>query len=541
MGRIKVIFSSIPQPTAAKMDKLEQTDCSENDYFHLSQVNENDQAAGLLRLLVSTSMACDLPALFNAVITELKDMVDFAAADLYQMNSTAASGDSHWMYRHGRVSCEKDENVSFDPTWGQQPTHPKQFHRSHWVNRLPPESRLFKKETEFEYSYYIPFWHHLTSVGVLVFRTNRRGGFGLRITAVLHISAKILTPKFQSLTLPTNACQQHKTSQTPRTDKDLPSFTCGKMIGASETMRNLFAQVTEVAQATCSVLILGETGTGKELIAKALHEESSRRNKPLVRVNCAALPPDIIESELFGHEKGSFTGAVDRRIGKFEQANNGTIFLDEVGELPLELQTKLLRVLQEREIERVGGRELIKVNVRIIAATNRDLLQEVKKGNFRSDLYFRLNVFPIIVPHLRDRKEDIPVLAIHFLNKHIADRTRRPAGFSSNVMKQLQAYDWPGNVRELENIIQRCSLQANGEIIKELPMQLSRPGHVIAGEARIKTIDEVEREHIISVLKKCKGKVSGVGGAAQALKIPSTTLNSKMRRLDIKFGYMNKE
>jgi transcriptional regulator with GAF, ATPase, and Fis domain len=545
----------IPQPTAAHMEKLEQTDCSENDYFHLSQVSENDQAGELLRLLVSISTVSELPGLFKAVLTELKDLVDFAAADLYLMNCTTAASDSHWIYRHGRVSRHQGEDEPFDPTWGQQngrsvfPLHtPRQFHRSYWVDMLPAESPLFKKETEFEYSYYIPFWHHLTPVGVMAFRTNRKGGFGPRTTAVLHISAKILTPKFQDLIIKENPTPSASTppivSQTHTVnadkDKDSRSFTFGKMIGAGETMQNIFAQVTEVAQTPCSVLILGETGTGKELIAQALHQESGRRNKPLVRVNCAALPPDIIESELFGHEKGSFTGAVDRRIGKFEQANNGTLFLDEVGELPLELQTKLLRVLQEREIERVGGRELIKVNVRIVAATNRDLLQEVKKGNFRSDLYFRLNVFPIVVPPLRDRKEDIPVLAMHFLHKHITDRTKRPAGFSSNVMKQLQAYDWPGNVRELENVIQRCSIRANGEIIKELPAQLSHPEHAIPREARIKTIDEVEREHIISVLKKCKGKVSGVGGAAQALKIPSTTLNSKMRRLDIKFAYINK-
>jgi transcriptional regulator with GAF, ATPase, and Fis domain len=538
----------IPQPTVAKMDKLEKTDCSENDYFHLSQVSENDQAGELLRLLVSVSTGCDLPGLFKAVITELKDMVDFSAADLFLMNCTAAASDSHWMYRHGRLSRHLDENESFDPTWGQQNGRivfplrtPRQFHRSYWVNRLPGGSPLFKKETEFEYSYYIPFWHHLTPVGVLAFRTNRKGGFGPRITAVLHISAMILTPKFQDLIKKENPRLSQCSTPPPIGIQDVPLFTFGKMIGAGDSMRNVFAQVTEVAQAPCSVLILGETGTGKELIAKALHEKSGRRNKPLVKVNCAALPPDLIESELFGHEKGSFTGATDRRIGKFEQANNGTLFLDEIGELPLELQTKLLRVLQEREIERVGGRELIKVNVRIVAATNRDLLQEVKKGNFRSDLYYRLNVFPIVVPSLRDRKEDIPDLAMHFLHKHVTDRTKRPVGFSSNVMKQLQAYDWPGNVRELENVIQRCSLRANGETIKELPVQLSRPEHAITAEAHIKTIDQVEREHIICVLKKCKGKVSGVGGAAQALKIPSTTLNSKMRRLDIKFSYMNKE
>jgi formate hydrogenlyase transcriptional activator len=212
------------------------------------------------------------------------------------------------------------------------------------------------------------------------------------------------------------------------------------------------------------------------------------------------------------------------------------MFLDEIGEMPLDLQTKLLRVLQEREIERVGGMELIRVNVRIVAATNRNLLQEVQNGNFRSDLYFRLNVFPISIPPLRDRKEDIPFLAIHLLHKH-SKGPKRPRAFSSNAMKQLQAYDWPGNVRELENVMQRCALIPDIETIKELPVQLLRTGHEAARDGRIKTIDEVDREHIIAVLKKCRGKVSGVGGAAEALNIPSSTLNSKMRRLKIKIGF----
>jgi transcriptional regulator with GAF, ATPase, and Fis domain len=538
------------------MDKPELTQCFENDYFHLSQVSENDQADKLLRLLVSICMVGDWQGLFRVVVNELKDIVDFAAADLFLLRSAAAAGDSHWTCRHGRISCRQvEDDSSFDPDLAQPGRKaifplrtPGQLHRSQWAKSLPVNSSLFKSEMEFEYSYYIPFCYHAGPIGILAFRTNKKNGFGSRTTAVLHISAKILAPKFEALVKNDNPQPAFFAALPPigareqayALDKDVQTFSYGKMIGAGDAMRHVFAQISEVAQAQCSVLILGETGTGKELIAKALHEESSRRNRPLVKVNCAALPPDIIESELFGHERGSFTGAVERRIGKFEQANNGTLFLDEIGELPLELQTKLLRVLQEREIERVGGRELIKVNVRVVSATNRDLLQEVQKGNFRADLYFRLNVFPIVIPPLRDRKEDIPFLAMHFLHKHVKDRAIMPPGYSSNVMKQLRAHDWPGNVRELENVIQRCALSVNGEVIKQLPVQFSRPEQTNASEAHIKTIDQVEREHIISVLKKCSGKVSGVGGAAEALTIPSSTLNSKMRRLKIKFAYMNK-
>jgi len=538
------------------MEKPEMTECRENDFFHLSQVSENDQADKLLRLLVSISMVGDWQGLFGVIVTELKDIMDFTAADLFLLRNAAAAGDNHWTYHLGRISCRQVEgDSSFDPDFGQHggknifPLRaPGQLHRSHWAKSLPVDSPLFKSEMEFDYSYYMPFFHHGGPIGILAFRTNKKGGFGSRTTAVMHISAKILAPKFQELVKKDNPQPSPSTplsaigarEQAYTLDKDVRTFTYGKMIGAGDAMRHVFAQITEVAQAPCSVLILGETGTGKELIAKALHEESGRRNRLLVKVNCAALPPDIIESELFGHERGSFTGAVERRIGKFEQANHGTLFLDEVGELPLELQTKLLRVLQEREIERVGGSELIKVNVRVVSATNRDLLQEVHNGNFRADLYFRLNVFPIVIPPLRDRKEDIPFLAMHFLHKHVKDRATKPPGFSSNVMKQLRAYDWPGNVRELENVIQRCALSVNGDVIKQLPVQLSRPEQPVAGEARIRTIDQVERDHIIAVLKRCSGKVSGVGGAAEALTIPSSTLNSKMRRLKIKFAYMNK-
>ena len=316
------------------------------------------------------------------------------------------------------------------------------------------------------------------------------------------------------------------------------TYNYGDIIGTSEAMKKIFFLVSQVAETQSSVLILGETGTGKELIARALHSASPRRKKLMVKINCAALPANLIESELFGHEKGSFTGASDRRIGKFELANNSTLFLDEVGELPLDLQVKLLRALQENEIERIGGTSVIKVNVRIVAATNRNLLKEVHSGNFRSDLYFRLNVFPIMLPPLRDRKDDIPLLAAHFLGKQSKRITPVITGFSSKAIKQLKAYDWPGNVRELEHLIERCALLTKGTIINQLPVLLTgNENSSVTPDIRIKTIDEIEREHIMFVLKKCENKVAGIGGAADVLKIPASTLNSKMRRLKIKRGY----
>lgn len=308
-----------------------------------------------------------------------------------------------------------------------------------------------------------------------------------------------------------------------------------ELIGSGEEMSEVLRLISLVSATQSSVLLMGETGTGKELIARAIHNNSSRRSKVMVKVNCATLPANLIESELFGHEKGSFTGAVDRRLGKFELANNGTIFLDEIGELPLDLQAKLLRALQEQEIERIGGRNVIKTNVRIIAATNRNLEMEVQQGNFRSDLFFRLNIFPIIIPPLRNRKEDIPLLAKHFLEKHSLRTNRKILGFSSKVIKELTAYSWPGNVRELEHLIERTILMTAKSRITEihLPDNQSEKNNSLLRQGVFKTIDEVEKEHILTVLRYCKGKVGGIGGAAEILKLPATTVHSKMKRLGI--------
>ncbi|WP_208644899.1 sigma-54 interaction domain-containing protein [Mucilaginibacter kameinonensis] len=312
------------------------------------------------------------------------------------------------------------------------------------------------------------------------------------------------------------------------------------IIGKSPEMTGIFQLLTKVAGTESSVLILGETGTGKELVAHAVHENSQRKEQPFIKVNCATLPANLIESELFGHERGSFTGAFERKIGKFEQANNGTLFLDEVGELPLNLQTKLLRALQEKEIERIGGKNTIKIDIRIIAATNRDLFQAIQSGSFRSDLYFRLNVFPLHLPPLRERKEDIPLLVKYFADKY-GKRSKSAKYFSSNAMKQLIAYNWPGNVRELEHLIQRSVVLSKGQVINEIYLPLAIKGELNTPliNTDVKTLEEVEREHILKVLKMVNGKVSGIGGAAEMLKIPATTLSSKIIKLKIKKSFLD--
>ncbi|PWV48305.1 sigma 54-interacting transcriptional regulator [Chitinophaga sp. S165] len=309
-------------------------------------------------------------------------------------------------------------------------------------------------------------------------------------------------------------------------------YNFSEIVGSGAEMQKVYHLITNVADSGSTVLLTGETGTGKELIARAIHNASPRKSKLMVKVNCAALPAHLIESELFGHEKGAFTGAIDRRIGKFELANNSTLFLDEIGEMPLELQVKLLRVLQERELERIGGRTTIKVDVRVIAATNRDLEAEVQAGRFRSDLYYRLNVFPIGLPPLRERQEDIEPLVNFFVAKFSKNSGKKVAGVSPQVLQELKYYPWPGNVRELEHLIERSILLCDGPLLKEIHLPRREETKPMQGFYNV-TLEQIERSYIIDVLKRCSGKISGIGGAAEILELPSTTLHSKMKKLGI--------
>lgn len=319
-------------------------------------------------------------------------------------------------------------------------------------------------------------------------------------------------------------------------------YNHSEIVGQSNSLQRVFELIEQVAGTNSTVLIFGETGVGKELIARAIHNASPGKDELMVKINCAALPSNLAESELFGHEKGSFTGATGRRIGKFELAHNGTLFLDEIGDLSLDLQVKLLRAIQEKEIERIGGKNVIKTNVRILAATNRNLLKEVENGNFRSDLYYRLNVFPISIPPLRERTEDIPHLVTHFINR-IAKKTGRGVdAISKSAMNKLMAYPWPGNIRELEHLIERSILLAQGKVLKEihLPKIDRSDANYHIQDQKIKTIHENERDHILSVLQRCNGKISGIGGAAEILNLPPTTLNSKIKKFKIKREHMLK-
>jgi formate hydrogenlyase transcriptional activator len=303
-----------------------------------------------------------------------------------------------------------------------------------------------------------------------------------------------------------------------------------EIVGESPVLKQVLQLVATVAGSDATVLVLGETGTGKELIARALHRMSGRKDRSFIKVNCAAIPTGLLESELFGHEKGAFTGAVSQKIGRMELADHGSLFLDEVGEIPLELQPKLLRVLQDHEFERLGGTRTIKVDLRLIAATNRDLATSVSAGQFRSDLFYRLNVFPVRLPPLRDRREDIPMLVHYFVRKYASRMQRRIETIPKETMNALMNWRWPGNVRELENIMERSVILSEGPALR-VPLAELQTGDRIA--AADHTLENAERAHIIRVLRQTGGVISGPAGAARRLGVKRTTLQSKIQRLKI--------
>jgi formate hydrogenlyase transcriptional activator len=336
-------------------------------------------------------------------------------------------------------------------------------------------------------------------------------------------------------------------------DEIRAEYHFGEIVGGTPALKKVLQLVETVAPTDSTVLIRGETGTGKELIARAIHNLSDRRERTFVKVNCAAIPTGLLESELFGHEKGAFTGAIAQRIGRFELAHQGTLFLDEVGDIPLELQPKLLRVLQEMEFERLGSTRTLRVNVRLVAATNQDLAHMVRTGQFRSDLFYRLNIFPILIPALRERREDIPKLVRYFAQKYCLRLNKKITSISSDSIEVMSSYDWPGNIRELENFIERAVILSRGSEL-ELPLDELQPREELAGmliaerlttnrrrpdsiaESRLSktaTLKQAEREHILQVLQDTHWQIGGPNGAASRLGLKRTTLNSRMKRLGI--------
>ena len=306
------------------------------------------------------------------------------------------------------------------------------------------------------------------------------------------------------------------------------------VVGGSAAISRVLATVAQVAATDTTVLITGETGTGKELIARAIHRGGSRAARPMIAVNCGAISATLVESELFGHEKGAFTGALNRKIGRFELADGGTLFLDEIGDLPLDLQVRLLRVLQEGEFTRVGGAETVRADVRVIAATHRDLPAAVRAGTFRQDLYYRLNVFPIKSPPLRDRREDIPLLVRHFTDHFAARLGKRIETIPSPLLDRLLAYQWPGNIRELANVIERSVIVTSGPTLQLAEWATGQYQPIgLAAVASSQSLEAMERDHIVRTLERTRWKVSGPGGAAEALNLKATTLEARIKKLGI--------
>jgi formate hydrogenlyase transcriptional activator len=309
------------------------------------------------------------------------------------------------------------------------------------------------------------------------------------------------------------------------------SFNYEDLVYSSKEISDVLTQVEQVSRTNATVLLLGETGTGKELVAKAIHNTSSNKNGSLIRVNCAAIPAELLESELFGHKKGSFTGAIKDRIGKFQLADGGTLFLDEIGEMPLALQPKLLRAIQEEEIEPIGSSEVVKLNLRIIAATNKDIEKEVEAKSFRQDLFFRLNVFPITIPPLRERIEDIPVLVDHFIDKFCKKYNKNIESISKTSLQQMKVYQWPGNVRELENVVERAVITSNQDILVLNEFDETTKGESV--KRNYTSLEEIQSNHIIKTLNHTQWKISGNGGAAEYLDIKPSTLRDRMKKFGI--------
>lgn len=413
-------------------------------------------------------------------------------------------------------------------------------------NQLTPDSPridlgISHLGTDLRSGCWLPLKHNERTIGTLFIGSQGESSFDPKDSELLlRIAAQIAAAVDNVHSSQRISALSEKLSAEKRyLEEELRTeYSFEEIVGQSLGLKRVLKQVETVASTDATALILGETGTGKELIARAIHNLSPRRERTFVKLNCAAIPLGLLESELFGHEKGAFTGAIAQRVGRLELAHQGTLFLDEIGDLPLELQPKLLRALQEKEIERLGGRRTIPVDVRLIAATNRDLEKMVKEGQFRSDLYYRLKVFPISIPPLRQRREDIPLLVNYFTTKHARRMNKHVQTIPPDVMSALTNWHWPGNIRELENFLERAVILTQGPALRaplaELELPEEEPEELDdSEEATNPDYRTAEREHILRVLRQTKGVIGGPGGAAEKLGLKRTTLNSKLKKLKI--------
>jgi PAS domain S-box-containing protein len=404
-----------------------------------------------------------------------------------------------------------------------------------------PDALGYLKQMGMQSGVWVPLVHHDKAVGALSVVSRQEGSFGQReVEMLVQIAGQVAMAVDNAMAFRRIAeLRDRLTQERQYLEEEINlEHRFDDIVGESTGLRNVLREIETVAPTDATVLIEGETGTGKELLARAIHRLSPRSERTFIKLNCAAIPAGLLESELFGHEKGAFTGAIIRKIGRLELAHQGTLFLDEVGELPLELQPKLLRALQEREIERLGGTRPIQINVRLIAATNRDLTKMVAEKEFRSDLFYRLKVFPVSAPPLRERTADIPILVRHFVSRHARRMGKTIETIPPEAMAALVAWKWPGNIRELENLLERAVILSRGPVL-HVPLaelEAMEEEEESAAASANPTLQAAERDHILRALREAKGVIGGPGGAAERLGLIRTTLNSKIKKLGIERG-----
>ena len=500
---------------------------------------ERDRQELLLKVNNAVVAHLDLDDLFTAVSACLRTVIQHDGSSLLLHNAETGQWRIHVLdFTNNESFIEEggDKDCPESPSCRAIATGKPAVFREHDLKDMAGSSRIAQELLDRSVKSFcsVPLLSHNRTMGALNVGRRQDEGFSSEDVELLRQVAQQISIAVENA-LAYKQIAQLKDKVTKEKlylqEEIQTEYNFQEIVGESQTLRRVLKEVETVAATSSTVLILGETGSGKELIARALHNLSDRRERTFVKLNCAAIPTGLLESELFGHEKGAFTGAIATKIGRFETADKGTLFLDEVGEIPLELQVKLLRVLQEQEFERLGSTRTIRVDVRVVAATNRDLAQMVEEQKFRSDLYYRLKVFPITLPPLRERVEDIPALVRHFAQKFALRMKKRIETIPAEAMKALQAYAWPGNVRELENFIERAVILTSGSDLRAPLSELKSLSPSSNGSP--KTLEDAEREHILKALREAKWTIGGSGGAAAKLGMKRTTLQSKIHKLGI--------
>jgi formate hydrogenlyase transcriptional activator len=498
---------------------------------------ERDRLGLLLEVNNTVVSALDLHELLNAVSASLRRLVphEYASLSLYDPETQRLQIHAlDFPVSKGLLQEGLSVPVEGTPTGRALTSRQPVFVTRHEVEQFGSDIARRILAEGLKSACCLPLISHGRPLGTLVVASLQEETFPQKDAELLqHVANQIAIAVENALAFGQVVDKANKLTEEKLylQDEIRTEYNFEEIIGESGALKHILQQVQTVAPIDSTVLIQGETGTGKELIARAIHNLSARREHTLVKVNCAAIPTGLLESELFGHEKGAFTGAIAQRVGRFELAHRGTLFLDEVGDIPLELQPKLLRVLQEQEFERLGSTRTIRVDVRLVAATNSDLAQRVAEKQFRSDLYYRLNVFPVVIPPLRKRREDIPLLVRYFAQKYASRMKKRIDTIPAKAMTALSEYHWPGNVRELENLIERAVILSPGPDLHVPLAELKSRAEVVPGGAT--TLDDAEREHILKVLKETHWMVGGPSGAAARLGLKRTTLQARIKKLGI--------